>query len=709
MGMWKKLLIVLVALLGVLSGAYAYYNVNMNAANTTYNIGGNITGRVNMAPNGISGSNIGMQIGDHVVISESNPYTGNPLSFQLLWYDRDYTDYDNTFSINVVRTPISSWFTASDELVTPPFIINDIRDASKFNIHTGDHDYCFSDFTRTIFFEKERDFNNYLRSNAEQSIIAKRDLSDLRNAINYYSISAPTSSYSIINTNENKAILDVAKDHSAFFSSGWLYYTGCGSGGLNTNLNLLAFSQQYLTTLSIRRSTVVDPDVIHVFATNGPLDGITVSKSSTASGSFRPFIFLDMSNVVFALSQPNGSSIRAQVDDTFSINISAPYYTQGGSKMKLRLLDPTMTVAFNDMTSMQGNTLSKTTVGSTIKINASGNAGSQYTLSALIFDSNNHLIGYQPLDDTHSGNYSYEFDTTGLPLGKYKIGIVNEVYDETSMMPTKSSLITDVRPLEIVEPHKITYTKTPQSGASSGKDYEFGKNVNAGQAVGKITVNPQGVMPLTYTVETNGDNTYQNFEIDGLDSNGTSSSTPLNVKVKSGAPDLVNGGLKAGTYKFCVSAKDANGDPATATSDSKVCTSFTVEKTDLSIAFNDPSQTKKSISDAATSWNETATATPNTGTKITYSVSGGDISLISINPDTGAITYTGSNAFGKVKIKATVDDDPTTGDDNYNSAFVEKEIVIYREVDGSVTPHSNSSDTTTPTFTASDSNIRTGG
>ena len=291
------------------------------------------------------------------------------------------------------------------------------------------------------------------------------------------------------------------------------------------------------------------------------------------------------------------------------------------------------------------------------------------------------------------------------------MAVINEEYDTSSQLPVESSAISDLMPLEIVDPHKLTYTKTPQSGASSGKEYEFGKNVNVGQAVGKVTANPTGATPLTYTLEANGDNSYLNFEIDGLDSNNASSTTPLNVKIKSGAPDLVNGGLKAGNYKFCITAVDANGDPVDTSGNptEKVCTSFTVEKTNPTIAFNDPAQTKKSIAAAATAWNETATATPSTGTKITYSVTGGDVSLISINPDTGAITYTGSNAFGKVKIRATVDDDPTTGNDNYNSAFVEKEIVIYREVDGSVTPHANSSDTTIPTFTASDSNVRTGG
>ena len=62
--------------------------------------------------------------------------------------------------------------------------------------------------------------------------------------------------------------------------------------------------------------------------------------------------------------------------------------------------------------------------------------------------------------------------------------------------------------------------------------------MNAGQAVGKVTANPTGVTPLTYTLETDGDNSYLNFEIDGLDSNNASSNTPLNVKIKSGAPEF---------------------------------------------------------------------------------------------------------------------------------------------------------------------------
>ena len=62
-----------------------------------------------------------------------------------------------------------------------------------------------------------------------------------------------------------------------------------------------------------------------------------------------------------------------------------------------------------------------------------------------------------------------------------------------------------------------------------------------------------------------------------------------------------------------------------------------------------------------------------------------------------------------MKIRATADDDPNTGNDNYNQAFVEKEIVIYREVDGVVTPDPASSNINTPTFSMDKSNIKTGG
>ena len=429
---------------------------------------------------------------------------------------------------------------------------------------------------------------------------------------------------------------------------------------------------------------------------------IAEANSVYPKSGLRPFATMNH-NVNFAAdttyTDDNWHSYKIDTDNMNKYNEVNP--------LKLRI-QSSLTATLDDIKDSGTNSINKTKKNSCIQLLVSANTGSNTKMSVILYNEAKTEIQYYKLgSDTQNGRINYSVDLTGIPAGKYYVAVINEEYAPSSQLPVESSAISNLLPLEIIEPHKLTYTKIPQSGVTAG-DYEFSKNVNAGQTIGKITVNPQGVMPLTYTVESYGNDTYQNFELEGLN-NGTSSSTSLNVKIKSNAPDLMNGGLKAGIYKFCVNSVDADGDPITATSESRVCTSFTVEKIGLTIAFDDSNQTKKSIADAATAWNETATANPNTGTKVTYSVSGGDTYLIDIDSDTGAITYKGNGAFGKVKIKATADDDPDSGNDNYNSAFTEKEIIIYKQVDGSVTPHANSSDSIIPTFTATDTNVKTNG
>ncbi len=136
--MFKKSMILFICLLSSLSISYMYFkndNHNLNASTNKYNVGGTVTGRVNMAPSSITGDHIGLQAGDHVMIGGDNPYTGNPLSFQLLLYDENYTDYNNTDVINEVRDPISSWLTASDEYVMEPF--QNVNPKNVFDNYVG--------------------------------------------------------------------------------------------------------------------------------------------------------------------------------------------------------------------------------------------------------------------------------------------------------------------------------------------------------------------------------------------------------------------------------------------------------------------------------------------------------------------------------------------------------------------------------------------
>ena len=58
-------------------------------------------------------------------------------------------------------------------------------------------------------------------------------------------------------------------------------------------------------------------------------------------------------------------------------------------------------------------------------------AGGIYTVSALIFNENGDFLYYKPLEAA-KGRGQYELNLTGIPIGKYKIGVVNEAYNENS-------------------------------------------------------------------------------------------------------------------------------------------------------------------------------------------------------------------------------------------------------------------------------------
>ncbi len=662
--MWKKLLIALIALTGTFTVGYAYYNLSLDAATTPFQL-----------PKGAK-----------VVLGT---YNGN----EIVW---DIGNNDNNGSyVLMSSTPITK-MTTYDPSIPVTATIQSGADRERYCLKTLDN--------------KGASVLNYCPIAPVENEISTITLNPQETAVLNKSPFLP----SVVDIHDG-GNLGLSVNDRAYTNGNISYllkgYVGTPLYGIYGDHYMHAVQN----SLDIPLYTIaVKSYDLNVFF--DPIERITnynisfwyTSVPNVVELDIRPYSLLNKNSVTFAAdtsyTDGNWHNYSMDTSNFNGVNELNP------NKLRVR---SSLTASLQDIKNKsKTKSISKVIKNGSVNLYVNANTGTNTKMSVILYDDTGTQIQYYKLgSNTLSGTNDYTVDLTGIPVGKYQVAVINEEYDASSQLAVESSPISDLMPLEIVEPHKIAYTKTPQSGASAGNDYEFSKNVNAGQTVGKVTANPQGVMPLTYTLETNGDNSYQNFEIDGLSNSNASSVTPLNVKIKSNAPDLVNGGLKAGTYKFCINAVDANGDPLDTSGNptEKVCTSLTVEKTDTTIAFDDPNTTKKSIQGAATAWNETATATPSTGTKITYSVSGGDISLITIDPDTGAIAYRGGGAYGKVKIKATVDDDPSTGNDNFNSAFVEKEIVIYREVDGSVTPHANSSDTTIPTFTASDSNVSTGG
>ena len=634
--MWKKIGIMAMSFIGLISASYIFYNYQMSAAGYNYTSGGEVSGTV----------------GD------------------LQSEDKFYI-FTNTYPFRTVSSDGSRGILAlSDEA------IGSITWTDTY----GDPYVTNSNYRKLVKSLNDdidiRDKNKLLNRHENKLYMSGNDvLEDLNN---------------------------IPVEESAYFIGTPNYYMYYGDFGATASSILVSLNlKPYFISgtwygLNLYAGNVYGPGYI-----NENYQYAGDDKRGSLRG-IQPGILLKKDLIVFALSQPEQSGNIASINN------------QEHKRMKLRLRNDDMTTSISEIVNFKGSKITSTTADTTVKIKGNANAGrdengNPYVVSLLVFDESGSFKYYKPLEPA-KGTGDYEADLSGIPVGNYKLAIVNEAYNESSVIPTDSSALSNKVAFSITVPHQIAYTKQPQSGASNGKDYEFSKNVNSGDIVGKITLNPIGAIPITYAVESNGDNTYQNFEVAGLNSENASEATELKVRVKQNGPDLVGGGLKAKAYKFCITSTDIYGYPQTQIEGkTKACTTLTVEKTELSIAFDDASVTKKSISEASTVWNETASASLTAGTKVTYSVSGGDVSLITIDPDTGAITYAGNNAFGKVKIKATVDDDPSTGDDNYNAASAEKEIIIYRGVDGSITPHSNSSSTQTPTFTTSDSNIKING
>ncbi len=552
--MFKKSMILFICLLSSLSISYMYFkndNHNLNASTNKYSVGGTVTGRVNMAPSSITGDHIGLQAGDHVMIGGDNPYTGNPLSFQLLLYDKNYTDYNNTDVINEVRDPISSWLTASDEVICDDF--STLADEPNLNalVDTdvnGISRYVYSNYKDTVLGAKEAEFSNYLSGVVESQIIAPRDLSPLR-YIGYEYVATNVND-GLILQKQARNLLKNAKEFVSFS----LFYPNPVLGSQNNSIYSgklhplqSKFSKVfYLSsggTKSVNSSGTATISATAICAEDG-----TGSINGFEKGTIRPYLHLDLSEIVFSISNPVASGIRSNVDDTFILG-GGVYYTQGGASMKLRIHDPNMEVTFEKIMTKNGKVITQIPTGVPAYFNASGTEGENHTISALIFDSENHLIGYQPLDDAKADLSAYKFDTTGLIEGTYKIALVNEVYTGLDPDPTHSSTLTNVQPLEITDPDFKVLPK---------EDLEYQKNVNQGDVTADIIVK-DGVSYGSFRLISDSDtpghaNDFQLFDINAK-----------TITVKSTL------GLDAGEYYFKLEVLDDSGSPLLGIDPISVC------------------------------------------------------------------------------------------------------------------------------------------
>ncbi|MCI8491322.1 MAG: cadherin repeat domain-containing protein, partial [Lachnospiraceae bacterium] len=692
--MWKKILILCLALLGTAGAGYAFYSSNMEAVGVGYRVGGAVTGRIQTLPAGISGGrSVGFQKGDKILMG-----TGNPMGGDLAWLlikERSYSDYAANGCVASMdqicqNTPINAWFSMT---TTPIGKTNAGFTTSDFvnNYHANFASANYAD--SNIYPIVQSLSSNILSNSQDQKILTYRDLTQFH--AEYTKALTLTASTGLCIAEE---IFGAMNRNAQLGKSIFVHALQETNDEMNLFNDTIPYSDTtfsedyfsstfYYTNNTPLMYTNIRSDYQGGIALSGKNIGLGSSKVNLA---IRPSAYLDLSQAVFGISTglSNGSIAKIEEPDIqgySALHQAADQY----DAMKLRIEDSKLNIKFKDILNQKDVSITQAAENSKIKISADANAGSDshgiYTVSVLIFK-DDRFTYYRPLEAA-KGDGTYEFNLAGLPIGKYKIGIVNESYNDGDNAPAACTAITAVKSLEIVEPLS-TITVTPKN------DLEVKKNVNKNDPVASIT-SSVGVKPITYTVisdtsESGHADDYQLFSISGS-----------NVVVK--GPD----GLHAGDYYFKVNAVDANGDPTGGVESSTV--HIIVGKTDLTIEFNDPKDTKKTIKEAQTKWSELATVKPNPVGKIVYTIVGGDIGLIDLDKDTGEITYKGNGVFGKVKIRATVDDDPDSEYDDYNEAYTEKDILIVREVNGIVIPDDASTDKNVPTFSTDQANIKTGG
>ena len=428
--------------------------------------------------------------------------------------------------------------------------------------------------------------------------------------------------------------------------------------------------------------------IMYSYGSTEPFGGVPYNYVS----SVRPSTIYDMSNYLYSVSGDQSSVMgeRYSVKQPQTTNRKAT-----STPMKIRVKNNSYSV-----TNTTGNLHDKYVAGESISFRYDNAVAGSNKRVVMFVTKNNEFLYYIPISqNTSSGTYM--LDTTGFATGSYQVKfVVEDVADNGS--PVQASPYSQISQFTIVpNASALSFVKQPQ--APNTTNFEVAKNVNSGNRIGELQFqngNGRNNFSLLDSTDTTGD--YQKLKLK------TNAAGELEL-TSQGYPIVTVGDqdLDAGTYKFRIQI-----EPEGASSDSYIISNnieFTVVKTKTSIVFDNPNTTKKSISEATIAWNETATASPTAGTRITYSKTGGFSSLIEIDSQTGAITYNGNDAFNKVTIRATVDDDPTTGNDNYDSSYAEKEIVIYREVNANLIPDSASSDNNVPTFTAGQTNVKGNG
>lgn len=691
--MFKKVLIALLALVGTFSIVNVRNNFFLKASSVPqYQIGGSNYGRINIAPTGINGQNIGLQKGDKIILDVKNTDNTRNLGWQLLEKHINYSEYgcknydDITCRHN--SAPLTAWLSlATIKLTnTTQFDSSITADISFWDKTANSIDEYAAKMQFSLIYESIKNANDLVpNSSLTKKIITYRDFTKINTlqgiAVNKYEYVWKGMNYQgcyeLDQTNPsifNLVFDEIKADDIIKFGS----HPVSGNEIFTKKAADFTFSENYWLSQACSQGSC-QTQVGWGMSNDGLVstDVNSVYDSTNHNYAVRPAAYLDVKNIVFAISNNFNSSITTINELSLTDNYTSLYdSTKNNPDMKIRVYNSTMFAELNSIIDSKGNPISQVEQGKKMFLEIEGNSGSDVsygdnTISALVFQGNKFKY-YKPLDVTIDGVATYEFDTTGMNTGTYKIAIVNEKYNESTTAPTQSSLISDTIDIKVVSPLAISYTNTPDQGASSNNTFEYGKNVGAGNTLGIIKFTG-GIPNILYKITPNGDNDdYDNFKLN-KNIAGSGEAITLGINTAGLDYDVDSDSLKVGQYNFCINAiSNANVTDIDTDSATKKCVSITVNKATPTISFVDPNKRiEPYLSGKSFTENVTHTNT-DSGVLPTYQTNNG---IVSVNADASRnalITLNTAGTTGDVTVTATL---PASA--NFNAATATKQINVY--------------------------------
>ena len=396
MTMWKKLLVTLIVLVGTFTAGYAYFNYEMNAAVTPFQL----------------------QKGQKVVLGKYN-------NKEVVW------DIGNNTSDYVLMSsvPIESSMSVLDTslpIITSPAALGN-RETSRLR-YRNEVNMAYCPVTPL-----KSKINSIVLNVNETNLLDRAPFLPSTDDV------------------KNGGTLGLTFSDRAYKTSTAYWLDGYISGTYRGDSNFLNY---YFNTWQLP-SNVSSALTVIDFDTRVPIsnsEGIYWDHCMNANyvatvNALRPFAVMKRSNVLFAanISYTDGNWHEYKVDTAnFNANNEA-------NPNQLRI-QSSLTASFQGI-QRNSHSIQRVAKNSTVQLKVNANTGSNTKISVIIYDSTGTDIKYyRMLNSTSGGTNDYSLDLTSIPTGSYQIAVINEEYDSSSNLPVESSPISNLMPLEIVDP-----------------------------------------------------------------------------------------------------------------------------------------------------------------------------------------------------------------------------------------------------------------